>query len=101
MTSERSRQIGELFEVAFRIDPIRREAWLRATFGGGDVVGAEIGRLLAQDERTDRVRFLSPVEPTGAPPDRTANWPPRVGVPLPSSGPAGRSGDAPAETASL
>ena len=65
MTPERWRQIGDLFDAAVRLDPAEREAWLRAACGGDDDLRAEVGRLLAQDERADRDGFLTPPEPTG------------------------------------
>ena len=60
MTPERWRQIGDLFDAAVRIDPPGREAWLRAACGGDDELRAEVGRLLAQDERADRGGLLAP-----------------------------------------
>ena len=86
MTPERWRQVGELFEAAVRIDPAGREPWLRAACGGDDDLRAEVGRLLAQDERADRVGFLTPPEATGPPPDRTTSWPPRAERPRRSRG---------------
>ena len=80
MTPERWRQIGELFDAAVRIDPAGREAWLRAACGGDDDLRAEVGRLLAQDERADRDGILTPPGPTSPPPDRTASWHPRAGA---------------------
>ena len=65
MTPERWRQIGELFDAAVRIDPAGREAWLRAACGEDDDLRAEVGRLLAQDERADRDGFLTPPEAAG------------------------------------
>ncbi len=65
MTPERWRQIGELFDAAVRIDPAEREAWLRAACGGDDDLRAEVGRLLAQDERADRDGLLTPPERDG------------------------------------
>ncbi len=61
MTPERWRQIGDLFDAAVRIDPPGREAWLRAACGGDDELRAEVGRLLAQDERADRGGLLAPL----------------------------------------
>src|SRR4051812_43018277 len=54
MTPERWRRIDELFDAAVRIDPGGREALLRAACGEDDDLRAEVGRLLAQDERADR-----------------------------------------------
>ena len=77
MTPERWRRIDDLFDAALRLDPAEREAWLRDACGGDDDLRAEVGRLLAQDERADRDGFLTPPEATGRPPDRTGSWPPR------------------------
>jgi eukaryotic-like serine/threonine-protein kinase len=78
MTPERWRQIGDLFDAAVRIDPTRREVWLRAACGGDDDLRAEVGRLLAQDERADQDGFLTPSGEPGRPPDLTGSWPPRA-----------------------
>jgi hypothetical protein len=51
---EREREVGELFEVAVRIDLAGREAWPRAACGGDDELRTEVGRLLSQHERVDR-----------------------------------------------
>ncbi len=64
MTPERWRQIGDLFDAAVRIDPPGREAWLRAACGGDDELRAEVGRLLAQDERADQDGLLVPPRET-------------------------------------
>jgi serine/threonine-protein kinase len=80
MTPERWRQIGELFDAAVRIDPAGREVWLRAACGGDDELRADVGRLLAQDERADRDGLLTPREATGAAPCSTESWPHRVTV---------------------
>jgi hypothetical protein len=84
MTPERWRQIGELFKAAVRIDPAGREAWLRAACGGDDELRAEVTRLLAHDERADRVGFLTPpgpVAPAGdAPADDTEGFTPRQAI---------------------
>ena len=81
MTPERWRRIDELFDAALRLDPAEREAWLRGACGDDDDLRAEVGRLLAQDERADRDGFLTPPEATGPPPARTESWPPRVDRP--------------------
>jgi serine/threonine-protein kinase len=78
MTSERWRQIGELFDAANRIDPSGREAWLRAACGEDEDLRAQVCRLLAHDERADRNGLLTPPEAMAAPPDPTVSWPPRV-----------------------
>ena len=83
MTPERWRRVGELFEAAVQVDPPGRAAWLGAACGGDDDLLAEVGRLLAQDERANRAGLLTPPEPKGSPPDRTASWSPRAGVRTP------------------
>src|SRR5437764_14822 len=75
MTPGRWRQVGELFEAAVGIDPVGREAWLRSACAGDDDLRAEVGRLLAQDERADRDGLLTPPATAGPPPDPTGNWP--------------------------
>jgi serine/threonine-protein kinase len=97
MTPERWRRIGELFKDAVRIDPAGRGAWLRAACGGDDELRAEVGRLLALDERADHDRFLAPSEATGPPADRTASWPGRTEASVTVLEPAGRPGAAPAD----
>ncbi len=97
MTPERWQQIGELFKAAVRIDPAGREAWLRAACGGDDDLRAEVARLLAQDERADRVGFLTPPEPTAPPPEPTTSWPPRAEVSPRRPGPVAPAGHAPAD----
>ena len=77
MTPERWRQIGDLFDAAVRIDPAGRQAWLRDACGGDEELRAEVGLLLAQDERADRVGILEPPEATTPPADQTASWHPR------------------------
>jgi serine/threonine-protein kinase len=83
MTPQRWRQIGDLFDAAVRIAPSGRRAWLRSACGGDDELGAEVGRLLAQDERADRVGLLAPLEAMRPAPDRTTSWPSRVESPEP------------------
>ena len=80
MTPERWRQIGDFFDAAVRIDPAGREAWLRAACGGDDDLRAEVGRLLAQDERADRDGVLTPPARRARLPDRTASWHPHAGA---------------------
>ena len=76
MTPERWRQIDDLFDAALRVSPAEREAWLRGTCGD-DELRAEVGRLLAQDERADRDGFLTPPEASVRPTDQTGSWAPR------------------------
>ena len=57
--------------------------------GADDDLRAEVARLLAQDERADRVGFLTPPEPTAPAPESTTSWPPRVRSPR--DGPKGSS----------
>ena len=97
MTPERWHQIGELFKLAVQIDPAGREAWLRAACGRDDDLRAEVARLLAQDERADRVLFLTPPEPTAPPPEPSTSLPPRVEVSPRRPGPVAPAGDAPAD----
>ena len=59
MTPERWRRIGEVFDAAVRIDAAGREDWLRAACGGDDDLRAEVGRLLAHDERANRDGILT------------------------------------------
>jgi serine/threonine-protein kinase len=80
MTPERWRQIGELFDAAVRLAAAEREPWLRAACRGDDDLRAEVGRLLAQDERADRGGLLTPPEPIGPPPSATASFHPRASV---------------------
>jgi serine/threonine-protein kinase len=80
MTPERWRQIGELFDAALRIESPARDAWLRAACGADDELRAEVGRLLAQDERAERDGILMPPGLTGASADWTASWHSDAGV---------------------
>src|SRR4051794_33144981 len=75
MTPGRSRRIDELYAGALRIDPAGRDAWLRGACGDDEGLRAEVARLLDQDERAARDRFLTtPGSPAPAP-DRTGSWP--------------------------
>ena len=90
MTPERWRRVGELFEEAARIDPAGRDGWLSAACGGDDDLQAEVGRLLAQDERAERMGFLTPPRATAPPPNPTGSWPPRnPGAAAPVGGESG------------
>jgi serine/threonine-protein kinase len=83
MTPERWRRVGELFDAAVRVDPARREAWLRAACGGDDDLRAEVSRLLSEDERAERDGVLTVPESGGPSADRTQSWSPRDGTPAP------------------
>jgi serine/threonine-protein kinase len=99
MTPERWHRIGELFEAALRIDSTGRDDWLGAACGGDDELRAEVGRLLAQDERADRTGFLTPPGPIGPPPAPTSSWHAGAGPGAAPNrpGPPGRTGDPPAD----
>ena len=95
MTPERWRRIGDLFDAALRLDPAGREAWLREACGDDEGLRAEVGRLLAQDERAARDGFLTASEAPGEAPGRTASWsspggrrPPRGPAPIDLAGAA-------------
>jgi serine/threonine-protein kinase len=75
MTPERWHQVGELFDAAVRVDPAGRDDWLRAACGGDDDLRAEVRRLLAQDERSDRKGFLTLTMETRFPGKPTGSWP--------------------------
>jgi eukaryotic-like serine/threonine-protein kinase len=74
MTPDRWKQIGQLFEVGVGLDPTEREAWLYAACAGDDDLRAEVGRLLAHDDRADRDGILIAPRPLSPPADRTATW---------------------------
>jgi eukaryotic-like serine/threonine-protein kinase len=75
MTPERWRRIDDLFDDALRVSPAERDAWLREACDDDDL-RAEVGRLLAQDDRADREGFLTPPEVPIRLPDQTENWSP-------------------------
>src|SRR4051812_14710206 len=63
------RVYGELRRVAaIRSDPAGREPRLRAACGGAEELRAEVGRLLAQDERANRGEGPTPPAPPRPPP---------------------------------
>jgi tRNA A-37 threonylcarbamoyl transferase component Bud32 len=70
VTPERWRQIDEVFDAAVRLEPVERAAWLRVACADDSGLRAEVGRLLAQDERAARDGFLTPPAPTPKPPPR-------------------------------
>jgi eukaryotic-like serine/threonine-protein kinase len=75
MTPERWRQVDGLFDAALRLDPAEREPWLRRACDDEDL-RAEVGRLLAGDERAARDGFLElPESPGGEPEPRTSERP--------------------------
>jgi WD40 repeat protein/tRNA A-37 threonylcarbamoyl transferase component Bud32 len=59
MDPDRSAQVYRLFEAALRCDPADRGALLDAGCGGDAQVRGEVERLLAEDERASRDRFLT------------------------------------------
>ncbi len=75
MTPERWRQIDDLFDAAIQLDPADRENWLVGRCVGDDDLREELRRLLAQDERADRVGFLAPAPADSQFPPLTATWP--------------------------
>jgi eukaryotic-like serine/threonine-protein kinase len=94
MTPERWRRIGEIFDAAVRIDAAGRDDWLRAACGDDDDLRAEVGRLLAHDERANRDGILARDAAAGSPPDQTASWSPHAGVrPSVKSKPIAPGGD--------
>jgi serine/threonine-protein kinase len=96
MTPDRWRRIGELFDAAVAVDPREREAWLRAACGRDDDLRAEVGRLLAQDERAARDGLLTPPEVAGPASNPTESWALPVGArPSPESTPLDPAGDHP------
>jgi eukaryotic-like serine/threonine-protein kinase len=74
MTPERWRRIDELFAGALRLDPAARDAWLREACGDDEGLRAEVARLLDQDEKATRDRFLITPEPPGRAPEQTGSW---------------------------
>jgi serine/threonine-protein kinase len=96
MTPERWRQIGALFDAACRTDPAERESWLDSACGDDDDLRAQVSRLLAQDERADRDRLLTPPAAIGAPADGAARWASSDGVRPPTQPvPCATTGDPP------
>jgi eukaryotic-like serine/threonine-protein kinase len=80
MTPERWRRIDELFDGALRLDPGKRDAWLREACGGDDGLRVQVARLLAQDNRAGRDGFLTPPDSKDSVPDRTGSWHDRTDV---------------------
>jgi eukaryotic-like serine/threonine-protein kinase len=79
MTPERWNRIDELFGSARRIKPSERQAWLLAACEGDEELRAEVVRLLDQDDRATRDRFLSDRSLSGEASDQTSSWHPRIG----------------------
>ncbi|SIO31288.1 serine/threonine protein kinase [Singulisphaera sp. GP187] len=76
MTPDRWRQIGDLFDASLQHAPPERDAWLRQACGQDEDLRAEVGRLLAQDERAGQHVFLPPPEFAPRSLERTASWSP-------------------------
>jgi tRNA A-37 threonylcarbamoyl transferase component Bud32 len=74
MTSERWDRIERLFAEGLVIDPTERQNWLLAACGDDEQLRAEVARLLEQDERAVRDRFLTAPAPPGQDPDQTGSW---------------------------
>ena len=77
MTPERWRRIDDLFDLAVRLGPAEREAWVRDASGGEADLRREVGRLLAQDNHAEVEGFMTPPEPTTRVPIHTKSWPAR------------------------
>jgi serine/threonine-protein kinase len=78
MTPERWRRIDDLFDAALQRAPAEREPWLREACGGDEELRAEVGRLLAGDERAARDGFLTPPAESGPRAVLTGGWQPRA-----------------------
>jgi WD40 repeat protein/tRNA A-37 threonylcarbamoyl transferase component Bud32 len=66
MNPDRSAQVYRLFEAALRCDPADRATLLDAGCGGDAELRGEVERLLAEDERASRDRFLAAPAPAAA-----------------------------------
>jgi hypothetical protein len=66
MNPGRGQQIYDLFEQALRLSPDQRAAWLSARCGGDDDLRGAVQRLLTDDERASRDRFLTAPDRPGA-----------------------------------
>jgi len=75
MTPERWERVGELFTEALQVEPGGRDAWLRETCGDDEGLRTEVVRLLDQDARASRDRFLTAPELPYPGSDATGSWP--------------------------
>jgi eukaryotic-like serine/threonine-protein kinase len=74
MTPGRWSRIEKLFADGLGVDPAERQAWHFAACGAHEGLRAEVARLLDQDDRAVRDRFLSAPLPPGQDPDQTGSW---------------------------
>ena len=65
MNPERGQRVYTIFEAALRCDPAGRAALLDTLCGDDTELRAEVERLLADDERASRDRFLTDPAPAG------------------------------------
>jgi hypothetical protein len=65
MNPERNQRVYTVFEAALRCDPAGRAALLETLCGDDSGLRAEVERLLADDERASRDRFLTDLSPPG------------------------------------
>jgi hypothetical protein len=65
MNPERGQRVYTIFEAALRCDPAGRAALLETLCGDDTELRAEVERLLADDERASRDRFLADQSPPG------------------------------------
>ncbi len=95
MTPERWGRIGELFEASLRLAHPERESWLRGACADDESLRADVIRLLDQDERAARDRFLTGPYATDRAPGPTGSWHSRGEGRIPDrSGPIDRNADA-------
>ena len=65
MNPERGERIRTIFEAALRCEPAGRAALLDTLCGNDSELRTEVERLLADDERASRDRFLTDPSPPG------------------------------------
>ena len=87
MTPEQWSRIEKLFAHGLEIDPAERQVWLLAACGDDEELRAEVTRLLDQDERAARDRFLTASASPRLDPDQTGSWSSHSGH-APPRGPA-------------
>ena len=63
MNPERSQRVYTIFEAALQCDPAGRAALLETLCGDDTELRPEVERLLADDERASRDRFLTDPSP--------------------------------------